>query len=516
MDYCFLGSAEKSDFCCPILVVYDNVLEAIWALPVQAKGQSKQTVDWIVNKLDEAGYRAQQVTLKSDGEPAITALRKAVAAARIGVTPLIDSPVRESKANGAVEAAIKVFSGQLRTFKHQYEHLVGLHKQGRRLLIDHAMMGWLVLWTTEILLKFRPRVADGRTAYEAMVGHRCKHPIFGVGEIVSFRTVVDKCNRHKADSDWREGAFLGVDTKSTQFLIGTASGIYKTSYHEVKRLTKERAYQEKYMNEVVVTVDDYLARGASADYGPVKQSSDVVGGAEGGRGDNGERGYAPRSVRITEDDGRKYGFTSGCVGCTWLQNRLGPRRGHTTACRDRFTQLMADDVDDQDKVARATARQTEWIAKEVETADQKEPEVIVEDMGAQPSEARTRDEGQDQDMGDDEARDTEQQDENDEPMGEEHDDMQDKEIETSEQRSKKPIERTPSPRKRPKDKRRSDSAIESSERKVTGRTTGQSSTAQPTGRDNTSTNTTRRPSFNKAPAQHQAPATRGFVRKPSC
>ena len=156
-DYCFMGSAERSDSCCPVLIMFDNVLETIWALPVTAKGPSKAVVDWCVCKLDEAGYRGRPITLKSDGDAAVTSLRKAIAVARVGASPLIESPVRESKGNGAVEAAVKVFAGQLRTFKHQYEALVGLHDKGQRLSTEHPMMGWLVLWTGEILAKVPPQ-----------------------------------------------------------------------------------------------------------------------------------------------------------------------------------------------------------------------------------------------------------------------------------------------------------------------------------------------------------------------
>ena len=46
-----------------------------------------------------------------------------------------------------------------------------------------------------------------------------------------------------------------------------------------------------------------------------------------------------------------------------MQNRLGPRRGHTTACRMRFTQVMEEDEVDRDRVERATTRQTEWLRR---------------------------------------------------------------------------------------------------------------------------------------------------------
>ena len=56
-----------------------------------------------MDKRDAIGYLGSPITLKSDQEPVITALKAAVAAKRIGVTTPIESPVLESQANGAAE-----------------------------------------------------------------------------------------------------------------------------------------------------------------------------------------------------------------------------------------------------------------------------------------------------------------------------------------------------------------------------------------------------------------------------
>ena len=55
MDYCFLTATERTEDCCPVLVLYDDDLEAIYALPVESKSLSKQVVDWCVAKIDEGG-----------------------------------------------------------------------------------------------------------------------------------------------------------------------------------------------------------------------------------------------------------------------------------------------------------------------------------------------------------------------------------------------------------------------------------------------------------------------------
>ena len=38
ISYCFMSPEEIEKDTCPILILYDDNLDAIWALPVQAKG----------------------------------------------------------------------------------------------------------------------------------------------------------------------------------------------------------------------------------------------------------------------------------------------------------------------------------------------------------------------------------------------------------------------------------------------------------------------------------------------
>lgn len=107
MDYCFMNSEEKDEDTPGVLVIWDDNYECLWALPVDHKGPVDWVVKWIVDKLDAIGYRGSPLTLKSDQEPAITALKTAVAAKRVGVTTPIESPVRESQANRAAERAVR-------------------------------------------------------------------------------------------------------------------------------------------------------------------------------------------------------------------------------------------------------------------------------------------------------------------------------------------------------------------------------------------------------------------------
>ena len=81
---------------------------SIWAIEVDNKGADSGTAsDWIVDKSQSAGYGGVKVTLKSDNEASILALKMAIAVKREAETAMIESPVRESKSNGNVERSVR-------------------------------------------------------------------------------------------------------------------------------------------------------------------------------------------------------------------------------------------------------------------------------------------------------------------------------------------------------------------------------------------------------------------------
>ena len=90
------------------------------------------------------------MSIRSDQEEAIMALKKAVAMYRQAETVMLESPVRDSKANGADERAVRSWAGQLRTIRHHVE---------RRLKTsipkDSAMMRWLVSWVAGVIFTYK-------------------------------------------------------------------------------------------------------------------------------------------------------------------------------------------------------------------------------------------------------------------------------------------------------------------------------------------------------------------------
>ena len=134
----------------------------------------------------------------------------------------IESPLRTSKSNGAMEDAVKMWQGQLRPVKHDVES-----RLGKRIEPRSALFTWLMPCCADILDKFRVG-SDGRTAYERITSHTCKVAQIGFAEIVDFKVETDKKNIHKMDSEFGVGVFLGYAWRSTEHLVASNGIIFKT------------------------------------------------------------------------------------------------------------------------------------------------------------------------------------------------------------------------------------------------------------------------------------------------
>ena len=109
------------------------------------KGAEEVVVKWAKQKLEDAGYGGAKITLKSDREPAMTSLKAAVAGSRKAETAIVDSPVRESKSNGAVERAVRTWRAQYITLKTHLEARLGI-----RVPDEHPVLEWLAVWASMV------------------------------------------------------------------------------------------------------------------------------------------------------------------------------------------------------------------------------------------------------------------------------------------------------------------------------------------------------------------------------
>ena len=103
LDFCIMGSLDAQEIAAPVWVMVDDRRKVTWAVWEWMPRNCR--IHWLTfgaGKIDLGCHRGEQATVISDGEPAVTAVKEAMAAARVGNTPLIAIPVRESNGHGAV------------------------------------------------------------------------------------------------------------------------------------------------------------------------------------------------------------------------------------------------------------------------------------------------------------------------------------------------------------------------------------------------------------------------------
>ena len=153
-----------------------------------------------------------------------------------------------------MENAVKIWQAQLRTIKHFVES-----KIGKRIEPGGALFSWLIPFCADIINKFKVGT-DGRTAYERITSHTCKVAQVGFGEVVDFKLETDKGNRHKADTEFNVGIFLGYAWRSTEYLVAVDNTIYKC--RTVRRRAEELAYDVGRIDNLTVRFEDFVLKGA--------------------------------------------------------------------------------------------------------------------------------------------------------------------------------------------------------------------------------------------------------------
>ena len=152
-EECLVGAS-------PVIVGYDHGSRSIWAMATDRKGATDSSIKWLDNKINESGHSGTKIVLKSDQEESIIALKKAVAIKRRSETVMIESPVRDSRANGSAERAVRTWAAQVRTLRHHLESRIKM-----KVVKDSALMSWLVSWSADVLTRYKVH-GTGRTSYE--------------------------------------------------------------------------------------------------------------------------------------------------------------------------------------------------------------------------------------------------------------------------------------------------------------------------------------------------------------
>ena len=194
----------------------------MFAIPVDHKGPTGHVVPCILERLEEVGHVGTRVTLKSDGEESIVAVKREVAIGRKAETPLVESPVRESKCNGAMENAIRRWQSKVRVLRKYLENCLKTKVPN-----GHPLIEWLMVFAADAINIFHKKALTGRSMYEEVIQHKPKHAVVGFGEQVMFTLAIDKTDRNKFDADHATGigVFLGWVPRTTECIVMNRDGI---------------------------------------------------------------------------------------------------------------------------------------------------------------------------------------------------------------------------------------------------------------------------------------------------
>ncbi len=161
-----------------------------------------EVVRRFVEKLDY-----NEVTLKSDKEPAILALKEAVRR-ETSVEIVTDD-------TWVAETAVKAVQGQFRVLKGALESGINRRVEG-----DHQAVPWMATHTATVIDKGR-KDDEGFTAYGRWKGERVHQASGGLGESVMYLPAAS-VGKNKFDVRWEDGFWLAIRTESGESVIRTA------------------------------------------------------------------------------------------------------------------------------------------------------------------------------------------------------------------------------------------------------------------------------------------------------
>ena len=147
----------------------------------------KGVADWLIKDVSDElkswghpGCESGHFIVKSDGEPAITAVCDALARLHDGKVVPERPPVAEHQSNGAIEEAGKTTREYARVLKLQLE------KAKMELQPADNIIPWLIRWAAMLISRYTV-ARDGRTPYERKRGRKCRTPACRFGEQVHYR-----------------------------------------------------------------------------------------------------------------------------------------------------------------------------------------------------------------------------------------------------------------------------------------------------------------------------------------
>ena len=214
-DFLFMGIASSEDNT-PILVVKDDVQEAIFANVVPTKGVNDFAIGCILDDIDTMGHT--EIIFKTDNAPSIVAVQEEVKGKRSHKTVLENSVRYHSRSNGLIENANGFIAGVIRTLRSFVRTMLE-----KELDCNHDVVAWLVKYASTLVDMFHVG-RDGHTAYFRRKGKDTHPVIVQFGEKVIYKPL-GKNKHNKFDERFCDGVFSGIHRRSGEYYIGTPEGI---------------------------------------------------------------------------------------------------------------------------------------------------------------------------------------------------------------------------------------------------------------------------------------------------
>ena len=369
-------SPEEDDIVVKIIVVKDESSGTVMAHRVNQKGHGDEwTIKKIVQDISDMGRTS--IVLKTDGEPAMISLQKAIQNVRKSQTIPENPPAYNPQSNGACEKAVQDVDGQLRKLKLALEARTGMEIKE-----DSNIVQWMIPHAAFIISKFSVG-HDGMTPHERLTGRKWARPIVEFGEVVLAKLSANKTGHGKKRQQRRKlaprsirGIFVGQIARTGEQLVIKQNGD-AVRCRTIRRVPAEDRWDPEMILNVLgvprlpapsqadpeqvkatLADDEDAARSSRWPRSRRQEVADrrAAASAESGAGIQQPESRASRDVdirrlRINESLLSKYGYTDQCAGC---QHKLADRPGHrphTQACRERLYEAMQGDEQDRDKLA---------------------------------------------------------------------------------------------------------------------------------------------------------------------
>ena len=372
MDYCFPRGVK--DDAPKVLAMRSRKDGTTLALVVPKKGLSEEWVAARIAKaIDDIGLDKVTMIVKSDGEPAMKALRRAVSRIRRAEnkTGVIEEEAQraDSASNGLIEKAVQEVEGMIRTLRKKVEMSTGATmKKGS------AAMVWLIEHSANLISRYKVG-ADGLVAYKRVKGKNPSNIVIPWGERVMYMppksTKIEdsegkKHDKTKDDFRYNVGIYLGIKGDSNESWIGAENGKV-ISARSIRRMSDDEKWRMEGIENVIGLPWDLKGekRGeATADLEIPERAGNIPEvapeWAQKESANDVRRMMIPRSAII------EHGPTPGCQQCAAIV--LGKERGpgHSEVCRKRIEGLMKETPEGLSKVNKGAERMTNAILRKIE------------------------------------------------------------------------------------------------------------------------------------------------------